>query len=278
MSSKIIIATAQTKVSRNIKENGQAIRYLIKKSHSKGADIIHFCEGALSGYTKKQLGSPENIDFQKIRIELEKILKLAKSLNVWVVLGCIHELSQGNRPHNSLYIISNKGEIVNRYDKRKCSHNELLNWYTPGFEKCTFEIKGIKFECLLCIEIQFPELFTEAEKNNVHCILFSSYSRNKMFGIQAQGYAASNNYWISMAIPVNESDDLASQFILPNGIIGAKCTRKKSSIIINEIDLQNSKLNLPLNLARPWRKLAREGAIYESKRVVDNRSKSKTIM
>lgn len=274
---KIKIATAQSKVSKCVKQNGIEIRKLIKKGYLKGANIVHFCEGALSAYTKEQLGSTEQIDFQKIRIEIKKIQSLAKELEIWVIFGCAHELSKGNNPHNSLYIISNNGEIVNRYDKRKCSHNELLNWYTPGFEPCIFDIEGIRFGCLICIEIQFPKLFIEAEEQGIQCLIFSSYSNDSMFGIQAQGYAATNNYWISMAIPANQSKNLPSQFIAPNGKIQAKCKRNVNSIIVNEIDTENKKWHLPLKLARPWRRLAKEGSIYEEKRVNDKRSQLKTI-
>ena len=274
---KIKIATTQSMVSNSIEKNGIEIRKSIKKAKRQDARIVHFCEGALSGYTKEQLVHFQKIDFQKIRIEIDKIKSLCEELNIWAVFGSAHELSKGNKPHNSLYVISNKGEIVNRYDKRKCSHNELANWFTPGFEACYFEIDGIKFSCILCIEIQFPQLFSEAAKEDVDCILFSSYSRDKMFGIQAQGYAATNNYWISMSIPTNESHELPSQLIMPDGYIQAKCRRKSNSIIVSQIDTENERWRLSLKIAKPWRRLAREGGIYENKRVIDKRSELKTI-
>lgn len=274
---KIKIATAQSKVEKSVEQNGIEIRKLLKKGKLKGAKIVHFCEGALSGYSKKHLLSVEQIDFEKIRDEISKIQNLCMKLKIWTVFGCVHELSNGNNPHNSMYIISDKGEINNRYDKRKCSNNELLNWYSPGFETCNFEIEGIKFSCALCIEIQFPELFIESEKEDVQCILFSSSSKEKMFGIQAQGYAATNNYWISMAIPANESKILSSQLIAPNGEVQSKCKRNCSSIIVSEIDTGNRKWHIPLKLAKPWRRLAREGEIYRAKQVIDKRSKIKTI-
>lgn len=273
---KLKIATTQVKVSKSVRDNGIEIRNQIKKGHEEGASIVHFCEGALSGYTKKQIGNSKNFEFKEIRNELELIKTLCRELNIWAVIGSAHELSTGNRPHNSLYIISNQGEIVNRYDKRKCSYNELEEWYTPGFDSCTFEIFGIKFGCALCIEIQFPEIFIEAESQNVDCMLFSSYSKEYMFGIQAQGYAASNNYWISMSIPANESVNQPSQFIGPNGKIIDRCEKNKSSIIVSEIDKDDVEWNVALNLARPWRTKARKGEIYQKNKVVDVRSETKT--
>jgi len=274
---KIKIATAQSRVSNSISENSQEIRKLMRKGYLKGAKIIHFTEGALSGSTKQQLGSCDQIKFSEIRAELNKIQNLCKELSVWTVIGSAHELSKGNRPHNSMYVISDKGDIVNRYDKRKCSNNEILHWYTPGFNSCNFEVDGIKFGCLLCIEIQFPTLFIEAEEQGIHCLLFSAYSKDKMFAIQAQGYAVTHNYWISLSVPANESSFLSSQFISPKGEVESKCKKNCHSVIICEIDTDSKKWHVPLRLAKPWRKLARIGDIYKEKKVNDKRSKLKTI-
>jgi predicted amidohydrolase len=47
----IRIATAQSRVSASVKENGKEIRQLIKAAKEQNAVLIHFTEGALSGYT-----------------------------------------------------------------------------------------------------------------------------------------------------------------------------------------------------------------------------------
>ncbi len=272
----IKIATAQSRVSSDVRKNGIEIRRLIKKAKAQGANLVHFTEGALSGYTKEQLESPERIDFKQIKIEIQNIKNLCKKDSIWAAFGCAHKLSGDKRPHNSIYIISDQGDIVNRYDKRKCSNNEILNWYTPGFSQCTFTIDSMKFGCILCIEINFPELFIEAEREGIECLLFSSYSKNEMFGIQAQGHAASHNYWISMSVPANNSHIAPSQFIAPGGKIQARCKRNCSSIIISDIDTEDERWHVPLKLARPWRRLAKKGDIYEDIRQRDMFSADKT--
>jgi len=271
------IATVQSEVTDQIDRNGKIIRSLIKQAFLKGADLVHFCEGALSGYTSDQIGDPSQINFGRIRLEITSIQNLARKYKLWIVIGCAHELSNKSRPHNSMYIISDDGSIVNRYDKRMLSNNEIENYYTPGFDFCAFSIKGIKFSCALCIEVNFPNLFIEAAKHDIDCILFSSYSKNPIFGIQCQGYAATHNYWISMAIPKNESSVLPSQFIGPDGHIIKKCIRTRNSIIINDIHPNDEKWNIPVRKAQPWRKIAMKGQIYDSLRVKDERSSDKTI-
>lgn len=271
------IATVQTHVTENVTKNGSLIRRMIKQAHLRGADIVHFCEGALSGYTQEQLGRPENINFTQIRFEIASIQNLARTYKIWVVMGCAHELSGEHRPHNSLYIISDEGEIINRYDKRKCSSNEIQNWYTPGFESCYFTIKGIKCSCTLCIEVNFPELYREAAEQKVQCMLFSSYSKNEIFGIQCQGYAATHNYWISMAIPQNESKTIPGQLIGPDGKIIKRCIRTRNSIIINDINPASDQWDFSLKRAKPWRQKAKDGQIYDALKVDDVRSSNKTI-
>ena len=98
-----------------------------------------------------------------------------------------------------------------------------------------------------------------------------------MFGIQAQGYAATNNYWISMSVPTNESLKQHSQFIGPNGTIVNRCIPSESDLIISEINKNDEKWINALQFAKPWRGKARKGTIYSDKRVDDIRSTSKTI-
>jgi len=196
------------------------------------------------------------------------------------VLGCAHRLSSPNRPHNSLYIISDRGKIQARYDKRRCSNNEINNWYSPGFDACVFDIDGVRFGCSICIEIQFPELFLEAREHGVDCLLFSAYSKNPMFGITAQGYAATCNFWLSYSSPANDrvSRTMSSRFIGPDGHIIARCRAGGSTLTVNQIKPDAPQWEVPLRRARPWRALARDGAIYDARRVDDPRSAEKTMI
>ena len=72
-------------------------------------------------YALKTLRAPRRHRSRLIKAEFRAVRDLAKKLKLWVVLGSDHRLSAGNKPHNSLYVISPKGEIVDRYDKRFCT-------------------------------------------------------------------------------------------------------------------------------------------------------------
>lgn len=277
MSNKTItLATAQSFVSDSVQENGKEIRKLMLKAHHEGAHLIHFAEGAMSGYVKSQIKDWQDVNWQDLKLELELICQLASELSLWVVLGCNHALSAPNRPHNSLYIISAHGDLHTRYDKQFLSHTELTDWYTPGKDLCVFDLNGWRFGCTLCIEIQFPELFIAYREQAIDCMLFSAYSDSPMFGVQARAYAASHNYWLSFSVPTQMSQLRSSHMISPDGEVQTACEANRLTLSISLLDRNSPNWKIPLDYAKPWRAKAREGNIYRSLFVEDVRSNNKT--
>ena len=99
-----------------------------------------------------------------------------------------------------------------------------------------------------------------------------------MFGIQAQGHAACNNYWISFAVPTNVGPACPSRLIGPSGEVVATCSPDQSGIIVNTLDPTDPAWKIPLQYARPWRRRARSGEIYQNQyREDDPRSLQKDI-
>ncbi len=268
----MLIATAQNHISGNAEENGREIRDLMSSARESGATLIHFPEGAISGYTKSQIKSWDEVDWDLLGEQLELTAAHAANLDMWVVLGSNHPLTSPNRPHNSLYVISHEGRIHTRYDKQLCSHTEISDWYTPGRSNVVFEIDGWRFGCSLCIEIQFPELYLKYEEQAIDCMLFSAYSDSPMFQIQAQAYAATNNYWFSFSVPTQCSEKAPSTMIGPNGDIIDACKPLESGFVISALDRDAPEWEIAIKRARPWRKTAREGNIYRTKYVDDPRS------
>lgn len=280
MNDTIRIATAQSEVTTDARANGRSVRSLMHQAAHAGARLIHFPEGAASGYPSgagKQDLADWNVDWTALREELEETAALARQLGLWVVLGSNRPLTPPHRPHNSLYVIADTGEAAGRYDKRLLSPSELRDWYAPGRQPFVFELDGFRFGCALCIEIQFSEVFLEYDALSVDCVLFSSFSRDEMFAVQAQGHAACNNLWISFAVPAQCSDAAASGLINPDGRWASRCLPNgEASIACNDLDRAAEALKVPLAFARPWRAQAREGEIYEQARVSDERSAIRT--
>jgi predicted amidohydrolase len=276
---RIRIAVAQTLVSIDPRENGAKVRAAMRSAAEQEARLVHFCEGALSGYAgaAKDHFRGWRIDWHPVAGELRRIMDLARDLRLWVVVGGNHRL-QHARPHNSLWIINDRGQLVDRYDKRYLSHNEIAGFYTPGFTPCTFVVDGFRFGALLCVEIQFGELWVEQRDLGVDCVLFSSYSEDPIFEVIARGYAAANSYWVSVAVPAPCSTAMASALIGPHGGHLALARAGATDVLIVDLDRSDPQLDIALTKARPWRRTAATGALYAPHRSTEPRSTDRTTI
>jgi predicted amidohydrolase len=229
----------------------------MRQAAAAGARLLHCPEAALSGYAKAQIAHWDAVDWGTVQAELEALARLAARLGIWVVLGCNHRLGPPQHPSNSLYVISDRGEVAARYDKRICSHTELSGWYTPGTDPLVFEVDGIRFGCALCIEVCFPEIFAEYERLGVHCVLLSAYSEDPIHGVMARAHAATNSYWLSLATPAACSAWLPSAQIGPDGHGIGACAPGEPGLTLCTIDPAAPEFEVALRRARPWRAEAR---------------------
>jgi predicted amidohydrolase len=271
----ITIASAQAHVYPTPWDNAEAACHLITSAKQAGADLIHFPEAAFSGYVKHQVHHWEDVDWDALEQALLHICTCAKDTGMWVVGGSNHRLTSPHRPHNSLLVIDSNGNLHTRYDKRFLSHTEVTDWYTPGSVPITFEVKGYRFGCAVCIEVQFPDVFGEYRELGVDCVLLSAYSDSTMFGIQAQGHAACNNVWLSLSVPAQMSAACPSCIIGPSGEVVAQCKPNQADVTLHMLNRDEPRWDIPLNKARPWRKKARAGNIYHAKHITDPRSRTR---
>ena len=274
------IAAAQTIVSKDISQNGAAIRQILAEAASEGARLVHFCEGALSGYSKFQIAEPDDwlsFDWNMQEIELRSIAALCGKLGIYAAVGGAHKLSATSRPHNSLYVFSASGDLFTRYDKRFLSNSEISGWYTPGTEPIVFEIDSYRFGCAICIECQFPEIFSAYENLGVDAVLFSSYGLPSRFQIALRAHAGLNCLWISAATPAQKADSGQAGIIGPDGKwIGLCPASLVSSYTLAVLDRNDPAYEIPLQKARPWRAQARSGEIYRQRMVDDPRSRERS--
>ncbi|XVU20901.1 carbon-nitrogen hydrolase family protein [Actinoplanes sp. CA-054009] len=272
------IAVAQTEVTTDPVVNGKALRAAMRQAAEQGARLVHFSEGALSGYAgmAKTYYSGWRVNWEPIADELHRTTALAAELGIWVVAGGNHRLSGRHRPHNSLWVIDDSGRLADRYDKRLLSHSEISGYYTPGDHTCTFELDGFRFGCLLCIEVNFPELWLEQRSLGVDCVLFSSFSEDPIFEIMARGHAAANNYWVSVAVPAQCASTTPSAVIGPHGYVLRRARTDTPDVICADLNRDDPALETALTKARPWRATARAGDIYTAARVGDPRSTERT--
>jgi predicted amidohydrolase len=252
----------------------------MRQAADGGARLVHLAEGALSGYAgaAKPHYAGWRIDWAPVAEELAATIALAGELGVWVVVGGNHRLTGDNRPHNSLWVINDSGELTDRYDKRLLSHAEVTGFYTPGDHTCIFQVDGFRFGCLLCVEVNFPELWMQQRELGVDCVLFSTFSEDPIFEIIARGHAATSGYWVSIAVPAQCAPAAPSVLIGPHGYLLRRAGADGPDVVCVDLDRTDPDLDIALNKARPWRSTARAGDIYAARRVADARSIDRTCL
>jgi predicted amidohydrolase len=271
------VATTQPAGTADARENGRIVRELMRQAAAADVRLLHLPEGFLSGYAKEQIADWDDVDWDAVRDELRSTADLARELGMWVVLGSAHPLTPPHRPHNSLYVISDQGRVVTRYDKRFCSNTEITRFYSPGFEPVVFDVDGYRFGLAICIEVNFPQLFAEYDRLGVDCLLLSAWPVDEIFFRKAQAHAAINNYWLSLSVPAQSAGLMPSAIIGPDGS-ELTTVAGPEQLAIAVLDRDAPEFHVALDLARPWRAAARQGDIYRSRRVEDPRSGDRTLI
>lgn len=286
------LAVAQTTVRVNprsspqLRDGGAEVRSLMHRARAAGARVVQFPEGAICFPDKRLLSAngPDGAgpsDWSRFRWdvlqeELALTARLARELRLWTVLGSAHRLTAPNRPHNSLYVISDRGEVATRYDERMLSHTKISYMYAPGSAPVTFEVDGVRFGCALGMEAHFPELFGAYERLDVDCVLFSTTGGTTeggtVFATEMRAHAATNRYWGGFAVPAQLRGDTPAGIVGPDGEWAARCPRDGTpSVAVADLGPQD-----PASaLARPWRRKARTG-LYDGYLVEDARSDDRT--
>lgn len=261
---------------------GQELRGLMAEAAGAGARLVQFPEGAIVYPSKQVMASGPDGElvpadwshaaWDVLREEAESITALAGELGLWTVFGSIHPLTPPNWPHNSLYIVSDQGRLVARYDKRFLSYTEVSFLYAPGREPLVFEVDGIRLGCALCVEANFPELFAEYERLDVDCVLLSVMVDDAPRARVAQAYGTLYNYWLGYSVPAQFSATAPSGIVGPGGRWLARCPADgRPALAIADIDLDSKErdIDVAIRYARPWRRSARAG-LYDGRHPNDD--------
>jgi predicted amidohydrolase len=302
---KLNIATCQFPVSRDITRNARYVIRQLRQAAEKGADVAHFCEGALSGYAGVDFESFDEFDWALLESSTTKILDAAREAGIWVLLGSSHRLSRGHKPHNSVYVINDRGKIADRYDKRFCGGDRLgktgdLAHYTPGDYACVFKIRGIRCGVLICYDYRYPELYREYKRRGVETLFHSFHAGNVepkrltamqeaigkenfrfnhgttypeiMMPAMMQASAASSHLWISCSNTSARQSCWPAFFVRADGVVTGRLRRNVAGILISTVDPDR-----PLyDSTRSWRDRAMRGVLHSGRTIRDERSENRT--
>ena len=180
----LIVATCQFPVSGDVDGNAECIRAMIRKASRHGAHIVHFCETALTGYAGScpqydvpvfDLPEFDGYDWTKLETRTLEIASLAKTCNIWVILGTTSRPGGSGKPRNSLCVFSNRGRLVDRYDKRRCTKGDLLA-YSPGKNPVTFRVNGVICGLLICADMMRPDFYSAYRAQGVQVLIHAFYN------------------------------------------------------------------------------------------------------
>lgn len=303
------VATCQFPVSANIRANLGFVVRQARVAKARGAHVAHFPEGALSGYAPSDFDTFEGFDWGVLREAVDQVREVAGELGVWVVVGSAHPLTGGNKPHNSLYVINDVGELVDRYDKRFCSGDPQgrsgeLALYSPGDHDSVWEINGISCGALICYEYRYPELHRDYKRQGVQLVFHSFHAAHASpeqvtavsatIGLDLEqinpaptftypgitmpaamtAAAASSYLWISCPNSSSHQSLWPSFFVRADGITLGRLRRNRPGVLVSTVDTDEELYDS----TAAWRGRALAGVFHSGTTVSDPRSTNRTAL
>ena len=302
---KLAVATCQFPTGADIGANLGHVLGLLREAKAQKADVAHFPEACLSGYAGADLLAHDETDWPLLAAAIRDVRALAGELRLWVVFGSAHRLTPPNKPHNSLYIINDQGQIIDRYDKRFCSGDASgrtgdLAHYSPGNHCCVFDIKGVRCATLICVDCRYPELYREAKRQGVQLVFHSFHSGNlgpERFAAMEQAVgdenhalnpattlpgitqpammhaaAGSNHLWISCSNSCTPRSCWPSFVVRPDGVVTRRLAPHKAGLLLSAVDTDERFYDS----TAAWRDRAMTGILHSGTLVNDPRSEDRT--
>lgn len=287
------VATCQFSVEAEITHNRKEVLRLMQQAAESKVDVVHFSECALSGYAGVDIPGCEAINWDELRAATRDVQSLAKKLKQWVLLGSTHQLADGHKPHNCVYVIDAQGNIVNRYDKRFCTGTagkkptlDLVH-YSPGNRACVFKVKGVTCAVLICYDYRFPELYRDLKRQSVQ-VVFQSFHNARKTVVADETYnvwktivpatmscrAAENYFWISANNSTTRPSRWGGFVVRPDGLITGQLAVHRPGLLFTEMEISSDFFDAP----GPWRMSAMDGQLHSGCTVDDPRSADVTCL
>jgi predicted amidohydrolase len=140
------IGIAQTSNHFDYEANFSSIETQLRALAKQGADLALLPECATTGYNSRML----KVDEEKLRAVTEKVRTLASELSLSVVLPTPF-LAEG-KIFNSVLVVSDRGEILHRFDKRGLQKGEEKMFAAGELQSRSFDFRGYRLGVLICVE------------------------------------------------------------------------------------------------------------------------------
>ena len=222
-------------------------------------------------------------------------------------MGSAHRLSGTHKPHNSVYVIDDGGDVVDRYDKRFCSGDADektgdLAHYSPGNHFSVWDIDGVRCGALVCYDYRFPELYRQYKKLGTELVFHSFHAGNmspqrlaeieKRIGPELRmlnpapshtypgitmpaaitAAAASNHIWISCPNTCAPQSCWPAFFVRADGMTIGRLRRNIAGVLVSTVDTEADLYDS----TAVWRDRAIAGTLHSGTVGADRRSRDRT--
>jgi len=296
---RLSIATCHFPAGADIQRNARHVLRQMRIASKLGADVAHFPEACLSGYAGTDFRSYHGFNWDLLLACTQDVLALARQLRLWVVVGSTHRLTGRHKPHDSVYVISDRGTVIDRYDKMFCATEELIH-YSPGNHFVVFTLKGVRCGVLICYEYAFPEMYREYRRRGA-AVVFHSFNAGHMspedvrligeavgpefhrlnrgssypeirMPASVQAAATANHVWISCSNTSARHSCFPSFFVRADGVITGRLRRNTAGVLTSTVDTHQRLYDCTAG----WRDRAMRGVFHSGVVVRDRRTRART--